>query len=364
MLAKEKVLAAGIISSLLLIFFHDPWLTAPFSAVVMYLIFVWLFAMILCSAYMVVRHAEALAKLLQEPAGTIILTLSVIIIEIVMIASVMLTGQDEPTLARDTMFSVIMIVLNGIVGVSLLLGGWRHREQYFNLQGCSAFLSVILMIAVIGLIVPTYTHSTPDPTLSTFLSIFLIIASIGIYTVFLFMQTGRHRLYFADSNEPSNVHSHHAHRKVTYSLRLHIFFLLSYLLITIFLAKNIAVPIDFILSGKAENSSIGGVIVAILILFPEALSAVRAALANQMQRSINISLGSVLATIGLTIPAVLILGFIIGKPIILGLDPLDSIMLMLTLLVSILTFATGRTNILQGMLHLLLFAAFIALIFD
>lgn len=361
---REKALIVGVVSIIVLFILRTFGITNSPHPLNIIGTFAWLFCVILYCAFFVVKHAEALAKLLKEPFGTIILTLSVITIEIVMITSVMLVGAEAPTLARDTMYSVIMIILNGMVGFSLLLGGWRHREQQFNLQGSSAFLSVILMIGIIGLILPSYTQSTIAPTFSYLQSIFFIIASLSIYTVFLLMQTGRHRLYFTDSPSQSLSHAHHAHRTARYPLHVHIALLILYLLVTVILAENIATPVDFILTKLHQPTALGGFIVAILVLSPEALTAIRAALTNHLQRSMNILLGSVLATIGLTIPAVLIVGFITGKQVILGLNPVDSIMLMLTLLMSVLTFSNGRTNVLQGMLHLLIFATFIVLIYD
>ena len=327
----------------------------------------WLFTVILLSAFAVVRHAESLAGRLGEPVGTLVLTLSVTGIEVMMISAIMLAGHGNATLARDTMFAVVMIVLNGMVGLSLLLGGLRYREQTYNLQGANAFLAVIVPLAVLGLVLPNFTASSPGPTLSPLQASFLIIMSAGLYAVFLAIQNIRHREYFVEPNGSAGVASTGALANSDAEIRsagYHIALLLAYLLPLVILSKQLAVPIDYGIRTLHAPAALGGLLVAILILSPESLGAARAALANQMQRSVNILLGSALATIGLTIPAVLTIGFLIDQTIVLGLDDVDTILLLLTLGVSTLTFASARTNVLQGAVHLLLFLAYLMLIFE
>ena len=331
-------------------------------------LFAWLFAVIMWSAFAVVRHAECLAVRLGEPYGTLILTLAVISIEVMMIAAVMVTGGETPTLARDTMYAVVMIALNGMVGITLLLGGLRHREQQYNLQGANAFLAVIVPLSILGLVLPNYTRSTDDPSFSTPQAIFMVVLSIGIYGVFLAIQTVRHRSHFMQpeldlEGGSRTVDDGHAALDPR-SIPFHAVMLVLYLLPLVVLAKKLAVPVDHGIEVLGLPHALGGFIVAVLVLSPEALGATRAALANQLQRSVNIFLGSVLATISLTIPAVLVIGLVTGKHIVLGLDGEETVMLLATLLVSILTFASGRTNVLQGAVHILLFLAFFMLIFD
>jgi Ca2+:H+ antiporter len=324
-------------------------------------VFAWLFLVILVSAFLVVRHAEELALMLGEPLGTLILTLAVTGMEVAIIAAVMATGEGNSTVARDAMFAVVMIVLNGMIGLSLLLGGWRHHEQTYNLLGANAFLAVIVPIAVLGLVLPNFTVSSPGPTLSPFHAVFLSVMSIGLYGVFLAIQNVRHRDYFvwADSDEAA-----HAGIEPKHGAAWHGTFLLAYLLPVVILAKQIAVPIDYAIDVFKAPLALGGFLVAVLVLSPESLAATRAAVANQLQRSVNILLGSVLATISLTIPAVLTIGLITGKTIVLGLSTANTTLLLLTLVVSMLTFAIDRTNVLLGAVHLLLFFAFLMLIFD
>jgi Ca2+:H+ antiporter len=325
------------------------------------LIFGWLFATVLGSALSVVRHAEQLALRLGEPYGTLILTLSVTSIEVMSISAVMTHGDNNPTLARDTMFAVIMIVLNGMVGLSLLLGAWRHREQHYNLQGANAYLGVIIPLAVLALILPNYTLTTEGPTLSTMQRMFLVVTSGILYCAFLAMQTGRHRGYFTVAGE---IPEDHKAEKSEAPFIVHALLLAAYMLPIVFLAEQLAHPVDHILETMHAPAVLGGVIMAVLVATPEAIGAVRAAVANHLQRSVNIFLGSVLSTIGLTVPGILIVSHVTGRDITLGLEHTDFLMLLLTLAVSVVTFASGRTNVLQGAVHLILFMAFLMLIFE
>ena len=368
LIKEEYPLLLSLITTLLFVAFGSAWLADLSSTTFLLGIFTWLFVVILLSAFAIVRHAESLAILLGEPLGTLILTLSVIGVEVLMISAVMLAGKDNPTIARDTMFSVVMILLGGMTGVSLLVGGWLHHEQTYNLQGANAYLAMIIPLAALGLVLPNYTTTTSGPTLSTFQSIFSIIMSCGIYAIFLAVQTSRHREYFISPEEntekntdkESDLHGEHTTKSVTH----HSIFLIAYILPLVLLAKQIAVPLDYGLRTLGAPSALGGFIVAILILSPEAMSAVRAAIRNQLQRSVNILLGSVLATISLTTPAVLSIGLIMNKTIHLGLDNVNSILLLLLLSVSVLTFSNNRTNVLLGAVHCLLFFAYMMLMFE
>src|SRR6266478_3531405 len=315
---------------------------------------IWLFAVILWSAMCVVRHAECLAVKLGEPYGTLILTLSAISIEVVMISTAMLHGANNPTLGRDAIFAVVMIALNGLVGLSLLLGGLRHREQYYNLLGVNAYLNVIMTLAVLGLVLPNF---------STEQEVFLIVMSLLLYTIFLLIQTVRHRRYFM---EPEDVvipttSAHHPFQ--VRSTAFHAVMLLLYLVAVILMAEKFAIPLDNSIEKFHMPQAFGGAIIAALVLSPEGLGAIRSSLDNQLQRSINILLGSVLATIGLTIPAVLTIGLITKRSVTLGVEGGNLPLLLLTLAVSLVTFASGKTNVLQGCIHVLLFAVFLLLIF-
>lgn len=326
----------------------------------------WLFGVILFASIGAVRHAEILAGKLGEPYGTLILTVAVTTIEVTMIANVMLSGNANLEFARDTMFAVVMIVVNGLVGLSLLLGALRFHEQQYNLQGANAYLVVIIPLAGFGLILPDFTTSTSDQSLSNFQAAFLIVMSLGLYLAFLLIQTRRHQSYFVmglDSAQQS-VSESMLHQPMVYSMKGHIVLLLGYLVSVILLAEKIAQPVDYSIGVLGAPMALGGFFVASLILAPEAMSGIRAAMQNNLQRAVNILLGSVLATISLTIPAVLIISLITDQHVILGLPNAQTVLLIVTLMVSMTTFSSARTNILQGAVHILLFFAYIMLIFE
>jgi Ca2+:H+ antiporter len=331
--------------------------------VALIVVFIWLFVIILWSAICVVRHADCLASKLGEPYGTLILTLSAISIEVVMISTAMLHGANNPTLGRDAIFSVIMIALNGLVGLCLLLGGLRYREQHYNLQGVNAYLNVIMSLAVLGLVLPNFTTSTGGPTFSFEQAIFLAVVSLLLYGTFLFIQTMRHRRYFVDSSEDAAATKSGHHSLQTRSTSFHATMLLLYLVAVILLSKKFAIPLDNSIERFGMPQEFGGAIIAALVLSPEGFSAIEASMRNQLQRSINLLFGSVLATIGLTIPSVVTIGLVTHRPVTLGVPGGNLPLLLLTLAVSVVTFTSRRTNVLQGCVHLLLFAVFVLLIF-
>src|SRR5436189_4154699 len=224
-------------------------------------VFVWLFAVILWSAICVVRHADCLAIKLGEPYGTLILTLSSISIEVVMISTAMLHGANNPTLGRDAIFAVIMIALNGLVGLALLLGGLRHGEQYYNLQGVNSYLNVIMTLAVLGLVLPVFTLSTRGPTFSTEQAIFLVVTSLLLYGIFLLIQTVRHRYYFMESMD-TIVEGESAHHSLKVrSITFHATMLLLYLLAVILLAEKFAIPLDNSIEQFHMPQAFGGAII-------------------------------------------------------------------------------------------------------
>ncbi|WP_057464933.1 calcium:proton antiporter [Pseudovibrio sp. POLY-S9] len=344
--------------------------------------FIWLFGVMLWCAFGVVRHADCLAVILGEPYGTLILTLSVIGIEVSLIVSIMLTGGTNEPLARDTMLAVLNIVLNGMVGISLLLGGLKYGEQPFNTQGARSFLSVLIPLATFSLILPRYTTSTADPSLSTGQQISFAVMISLLYAIFLATQSIRHKSFFIQPKPHSGValsflmakdeaeddkHAHDDddhHDLEIYSTSYHAIFLILTMLPIVLLSKKFAVLVDFGIASFHMPAAFGGVLVALLVLTPEGLGSFRAALSNRLQRSVNICLGSALATIGLTVPAVLIAAGIFDIHIVLGVKDTDMILLLLTLILSMITFTGSRTNALQGAVHLVLFIFYFILIFQ
>jgi len=321
-----------------------------------------IFLTVMWCAFSVVRHAECLATILGEPFGTLILTLAVIGIEVALIVAIMLSGDAAPTMARDTMFSVVMIVLNGLIGLCLLMGGLRHRNQTYNLQGAQAFLSVLVPLAVFALVLPRFTHSAPGGELSPLQAAFDVIMCILLYGVFLAIQTVTHSDIFRQPDQSEDEHGHHG--VVVRSLPFHVIGLFGALLPIILLSKKLALYVEFGINGLGAPLALSGFIVAALVLMPEGLSAIQAARENKLQRAVNICLGSAVATIGLTVPAVLLVGWVTGLSVELGLEPPEIALLVLTLFVSLLTFGSRTTNYLLGAVHLSLFAAYVMMIFD
>jgi Ca2+:H+ antiporter len=358
---REVGLIIGVLTAVIFLAWGKGLLSNVANLVALALVFAWLFVVVLWSAISVVRHADCLAIKCGEPYGTLILTLSAIAIEVMMISAAMLHGENNPTLARDMMFAVIMIALNGLVGLSLLLGGLRHHAQVYNLQGTSAYLNTIMALAVLGLILPNYTISMSGPRFSTVQEIFLATTSISLYFVFLLFQTKRHSQYFMEAEGTACDSGHHSEHLG--STPYHAVMLMFYLLVVIVLAEKFAIPLDNLIEQFGMPQALGGAIVAALVLAPEALAGINAARKNQLQRSVNILHGSVLASIGLTIPAVLTIGMTTSRSVVLGIEGGNLPLLVLTLGVSVVTFTGGKTSILQGCIHLLLFAVFVLLIF-
>ena len=364
---SELALWVGALTTAVFIIFGDALFSDLSNALMSSFLFLWLFLIMLWLAFAVVRHADGLAVLLGEPYGTLILTVSVISIEVIMISAIMITGENNPTLARDTLFSVLMIVLNGMVGLTLILGGLRYGEQKYNLKGASAYLAVIIPLAGLGIIMPRYTTSAPGGEPSTLMAVFLILMSVALWGVFLAIQTMRHRSFFLQPGATANADDEAGHEQgdlVVRSLAFHALFLPLSMLPIVLLSKKMALLVDHGIATLGAPQAMGGFLVAILVLSPEGLAAINAALANKLQRTMNIALGSALATIGLTIPAVLVIGLVTGKTVELGLESAEVQLLLITLLVSVVNFNAERTNVLQGFVHLILFLTYIVLIFD
>lgn len=314
---------------------------------------------LIATVFAAVYHAEVVAFRVGEPFGSLVLALAVTIIEVALIVSVMITGgSDTSGLARDTVFAAVMIVCNGIVGLCLLAGGMRHREQGFQLQGANAALSVLIALTTLTLVFPNVTVTTSAGTFSEAQLTFAAIVSLILYASFLFVQTVRHREYFLQAGgTDEESHEPPSNKTTLISSGL----LLVGLVCVVGLAKALTPALEQAIDRAGWPKSVVGIVIAGLVLLPEGLAAFRAARANRLQTSMNLALGSVLATIGLTIPAVATVSIVLHKPLTLGLLPKEIVLLIATQLVSVLTLGTGRTTVLQGIVHLTLLAAFLFL---
>jgi Ca2+:H+ antiporter len=328
-------------------------LGTPFAAVEAFALITTVFA--------AVYHAEVLAHRVGEPFGSLVLALAVTIIEVSLIVSMMITGgTDTSGLARDTVFAAVMIVCNGIVGLCLLAGGLRHREQGFHLLGAKAALTVLIALTTLTLILPNFTRTTPGPTLSTSQLVFAATVSLILYGSFLFVQTVRHRDYFLPVGGGEEVHAAPPSKKIAF---LSGGLLLASLVLVVALAKSLTPTVEHGIDALGAPRSAVGIVIAGLVLLPEGLASYRAAKANRLQTSMNLALGSALATIGLTIPVVTGVSILLGRSLTLGLDGEEELLLALTLFVNVLTLGTGRTTVLQGIVHLVLFVVFLFLAF-
>ncbi|KAA0993457.1 calcium:proton antiporter [Dyadobacter aurulentus] len=306
-----------------------------------------------------VHHAEVIAHRVGEPAGTLVLAVAITIIEVALIVSLMLAGGAETAaLARDTVFAAIMIILTGIIGLCLLVGGFKYQEQHFGRFGVSAALVTLSAISVLTLVLPNYTTSMPGPVYNTSQLIFVAVISLVLYGTFVMVQTVRHRAYFLpeDIDTKSEIHVDPPTNKVT---TLSTVLLLVCLVAVVLLAKMLAPTIEKGVVDLGAPESLVGVIVAAVILLPEGMAALRAAKKNKLQISLNLALGSALASIGLTIPVVAVVSIVTGLNITLGIDTKSTLLLILSLFTVVLTFGTGRTTIMQGVVLLVLFAVYL-----
>lgn len=304
-----------------------------------------------------VHHAEVVAHKVGEPFGTIILALAITVIEVALIVSLMVAGGDNAAyLARDTVFAAIMLILNGILGGCLMIGGLKHHEQFFSQKSASTALVTLVAILVLTLVLPNFTTTTEGPTYSPSQLIFVAIASLVLYFSFIMMQTVRHRDYFlADDDNPS----HHAEPPSAKIAWISLIFLLICLGIVVFLAKALSPLIENMVIAAGAPLGLVGVIIAAVVLLPEGLAALTAAHRNRLQTSVNLALGSALASIGLTIPAVVIVCLIYDINMVLGLDWKSMVLLSLSAFVAMLSLNHGRTNMLYGIVLLVILSAYV-----
>jgi len=304
-----------------------------------------------------VHHAEVISRRIGEPFGTLVLAVVVTVTEVALIASLMLAPDARNSeLARDAVLSAIMLTSNGLVGLCLLLGGLFHREQEFQVRGASAALAVLCALATMTLILPNHLTTTPGPTLSCSQLTFVGVVSMALYLTFVFVQTIRHReLFLSEPVETGERAPAPGFGAVLASAGL----LLGALVGVVGLAEVLAPVVESAVVRAGAPVAVVGIIISMIVLLPESAAALRAARSNQLQNSLNLAHGSALASIGLTIPAIGAVSIAFDVPVVLGVSPKDTVLLALTLLVSVITLSTGRTTVLQGMVHLIVLAAYL-----
>ncbi len=315
---------------------------------------------LLATVMIAVHHAEVIAHRVGEPFGTLVLALAVTVIEASLIVSMMLAGgADTAALARDTVFATVMIICNGVIGICLLLGSMKHGVIDFKPEGTTPALAVLATLSILTMVLPDFTSSTPGPTLSNAQLAFTGIVSLTLYGIFIFVQTIRHRDYFLPGDTGSD--DTHAHPPSDAAAFISLAFLLISLVAVVGLAKVLAPAIETAVGSAGMPHAVVGIAIALMVLLPETVAAVRAARNDRMQTSFNLALGSALATIGLTIPVVAAISIFIGLPLSLGLPAKEITLLALTLLLTSMTLASGRATVLQGAVHLVVFAVFLFL---
>jgi Ca2+:H+ antiporter len=303
-----------------------------------------------------VYHAEVIAERVGQPFGALLLALAVTVIEVSIILSLMLIGSnDVAVLARDTVFAAVMIILTGMTGITLLIGGIKFNEPKFNAQGIVSVLTVLVTISVLTLILPNYTKATPGPYYSQTQLVFISVITLLLYGSFLFVQNFKHRSHFVTESEQVEVHVKPSTRTTIYSA----IFLPLNLIAVVLLAEHMAPNLEHFTDSIGAPPSLSGIIIACVILLPEGITAIKAANQNQMQRSLNLSLGSALASISLTIPVVAVFSVVSGLPLAMGIDAESALLFLLSLFIIILSLSLGKTTVLQGVILLLLFAVYL-----
>lgn len=315
-------------------------------------------ALLFASVFAAVHHAETIAHRVGQPFGSIILALAVTVIEVSLIVSLLLSSPEgESTVARDTVFSAIMIVLNGILGLCLVVGGVRYHRQTVQVHSATAALGVLGTLSVLALVLPNYTKTVPGPLYAPAQLIFVATVSLALYGWFLYAQTVRHRDDFQD---PSDLGAPHA-PATRLALLAAVALLPLALLAVVLLAETLAVPVEHAIEAAGLPEALIGVAIALVVLMPEGVASLRAAKANRLQTSINLALGSALASLCLTIPTVALISLALDQDLVLGLEAEHIVLLLLSLFMATVSLATGRTTSLQGGIHLVIFGAFLTL---
>jgi Ca2+:H+ antiporter len=310
-----------------------------------------------------VHHAEVVAHRVGEPFGTLVLALAVTAIETALILSMVIAGGEHmAVLARDSIHAAVMIICTGVVGICLLLGGIAHGEQTFRIEGAGPGLAALIVMSTLTLVLPAFTTTTPGGTYSGSQLAFVAVSSAALWAIFIFVQTVRHRDYFIPVADAANPEVH-AEPPTTWATWASFAWLLVSLVAVVGLAKMLSPSIERTVEAANAPRAVVGIVIAALVLLPETWAAVRAARANRLQSSMNLAIGSALACIGLTVPVVVLVSAVFGLPLVLSLQPKDIALLMLTFLVSTVTLGAGRTYLMQGAVHLVLFAAYLFLAF-
>ena len=320
-------------------------------------------AVLVAAVLVAVHHAEVVAHRVGEPFGSLVLAVAVTVIEVGLILSLVLSGGEGPeTLARDTVFAAVMITTNGIVGLCLLVGALRHHVVVFRAEGSSGGLAAVLALATLCLVLPSFTTSTPGPTFTGPQLAFAAVVSLVLYGTYVVVQTVRHRDYFLPvPRGDGSAAPEHEDPPSSRTALLSLVLLLASLVAVVGLAKTVSPALESGVRALGAPLSAVGVAIALLVLLPETIAAVRAASRDRLQTSFNLAYGSALASIGLTIPTIAVASIWLEGPLVLGLGGTETVLLALTAVVGILTVASGTAIVLEGAVHLVILAAFLVI---
>lgn len=375
---RVRMLAAWLVVVLSMMFGHS-WMGETMGALTAGIIFAVLLATIIISAFGVVKEADELAHKLGEPYGTLILTLSIVSIEVILIAAVMLGPGENPTIGKDSIFSVMMIIMNLVIGLCILLGGLKYGEQEYNSQGTMSYLGMIIMLGGVGLMLPNFIQGagegmftdTQAGILSTLIIIlygfFLLLQMKGYRHLYVQPKKGAMEIPFTErkvQNVSDLIPTGKETRSNTQEIVIRSLVLLAMILPIVLLSHNMAVVVDYGIKAAGLPTLLGGILIAVIVFTPESMTAIKAARNNEFQRAVNLCHGAFVSTVGLTVPAVLIIGLIMGKTVLFGLTATEMILFIITLLLSTMTFSGKRTTPMVGIMHLVLFAIFIMLVFN
>lgn len=339
-------------------------------------IFVLVLATIIGAAFGVVKEADELAHKLGEPYGTLILTLSIVSIEVILIVAMMFGPEDNPTIGKDSIFSVMMIIMNLVLGLCILLGGLRHGEQEYNAQGTITYLSMIIMLGGISMMIPNFIEGKGNGEFTSvqagsisgliilLYGFFLAYQMKGYRHLYIQPKPGQMEILFSQRNESQQTDGHGNEKVSKKEVLLRTLVLLGMILPIVLLSHNLATLVDYGIKEMNLPPLLGGVLIAIIVFTPESMTAVKAAMNNEFQRAINLCHGAFVSTVGLTVPAVLIIGLIASKTVLFGMTSTETILFVITLVLSMLSFSGRRTAPIVGIMHLVLFAVFVILIFN
>lgn len=361
--------------------FGPAWIEESLSGVSAILIFIILLATIVGAAFGVVREADQLAYKLGEPYGTLILTLSIVAIEVILIAAVMLGPGETSTIGKDSIFSVMMIIMNLVIGLCILVGGLRYGEQEYNSQGAMSYLGMIIMLGGIGLLLPNYIEGAGNGIFNDTQAIVISTLIVVLYGFFLFLQMkGYRHLYIqpqagameipysqrhtVDADKKGNAVSKKESKSLRSEIGIRSVVLIAMVLPIVFLSHDMAIVVDYGIAAADLPPVLGGVLIAIIVFTPESITAVKASLNNEAQRAVNLCHGAFVSTVGLSVPSVLIIGLLTRQTVMFGLSPTETILFVITLLLSLMSYLGKRTTPMVGIMHLVLFAVFILLIFS